>query len=345
MSEQQQLIKETLARLLTDHCESSVVDAAEGGEWAASLWQNLSDTGLTLAGISDTLGGSGGDPADSMLVIWEAAKFAAPVPIAEHFMAARLLEGNGAALTASVATVAEGDFRLSADGVLTGEATGVAFARWCSHVVVIAEANDGLRLVQLPISDATLAEAVNIAGEPRDDLSVDVKVDESLVTTAGGDVRNQLRLLGAATRSVMMAGALESMLEMSVQYSLERNQFGRAISKFQAIQQQLAILAGEVAASTMAAHAASAAVADLDELDIAIAKARIGEAVSECTDIAHQVHGAMGYTMEHSLNHRSRRLWCWRNEYGAERTWQALVGSAMLQGGADGLWGQITARN
>ena len=62
MSEQQQLIKETLARLLTDHCESSVVDAAENGEWAASLWQNLNDTGLTLAGISDSLGGSGGDP-------------------------------------------------------------------------------------------------------------------------------------------------------------------------------------------------------------------------------------------------------------------------------------------
>ena len=123
-----------------------------------------------------------------------------------------------------------------------------------------------------------------------------------------------------------MAGALESSLQMSVQYAMERSQFGRPISKFQAIQHQLADLAGESAASTMAAHAVASAFDPLKETDIAIGKARIGEAVSICTDIAHQVHGAMGYTMEHSLNHRTRRLWSWRDDYGSERFWQKQVG-------------------
>ena len=93
----------------------------------------------------------------------------------------------------------------------------------------------------------------------------------------------------------------------------------------------------------MASHSVIEAFSTLNELDIAIGKARIGEAVSICTDIAHQVHGAMGYTMEHSLNHRTRRLWCWRDEYGNEREWQILVGRHLANQGADMLWGAMSA--
>ena len=79
-------------------------------------------------------------------------------------------------------------------------------------------------------------------------------------------------------------------------------------------------------------------------MDIAIGKSRIGEAVSSGTDIAHQVHGAMGYTMEHTLNHRTRRLWSWRDEYGNETEWNRVIGEVFLKEGAEGLWGQVTAR-
>ena len=124
---------------------------------------------------------------------------------------------------------------------------------------------------------------------------------------------------------------------------MDRAQFGRPISKFQAVQHQLAVLAGESAASTMAAHSIVAAFEEAVETDLAIGKARIGEAVSICTDIAHQVHGAMGYTMEHSLNHRTRRLWSWRDDYGSERYWQLQVGRKFLETDADDLWSTITS--
>ena len=345
MNAEQQLIKDTLGRIFADHAGSGLVDKAEAGDWPGTLWQALTETGLTLAGIDETCGGAGGQPADAMLVIREAARHAAPVPLAEHFMAARLLELQGASLNAPIATVAAGDFALSADGKLRGAADKVAFARWCSHILVIACAAAGDALVLVPVEKAGIKPAVNIAGEPRDRVEIDARVDPSRVVAASALVRCQLELLGAATRSLMMAGAMESILELSVQYALERVQFGRPIAKFQAIQQQLAILAGLSAAATTAAHGVSAAVATLDEVDIAIGKARIGEAVAEATDIAHQVHGAMGYTMEHALNHRTRRLWCWRDEYGGERAWQQLVGRAMMADGAGGLWGQVTARN
>ena len=182
-----------------------------------------------------------------------------------------------------------------------------------------------------------------MAGEPRDSIVVNKKLDAAQVLAAEDDTERRVRLMGAATRGLMMAGALESVLEMSVQYSLERSQFGRPISRFQAIQQQLAIMAGEVAASSMAGHAIARAFVELDEVEIAIGKARIGEAVQVCTDIAHQVHGAMGYTMAHTLNHCTRRLWCWRDEYGNEKAWQLLVGRKFLGEGVN-LWSEITRR-
>ena len=82
MNEQQRLISETLNRLLTDLCTPEVVDQSESGTFAENLWQALTETGLTAAGLEVDAGGSGGDLEDSLLAIREAARFAAPVPLA-----------------------------------------------------------------------------------------------------------------------------------------------------------------------------------------------------------------------------------------------------------------------
>jgi acyl-CoA dehydrogenase len=203
----------------------------------------------------------------------------------------------------------------------------------------------GQHLCLVPMADVLQAKArtsTNMAGEPRLDVQLDLLLPETAVFASSEDLQHQLYLLGAATRSVMMAGAMTAMLELSVAYAMERNQFGRPISQFQAIQQQLAVLAGEVAACQRAADALNTALVPLNELDIAIAKARIGAAVGSATDIAHQVHGAMGYTMEHTLNLRSRRLWCWRDEYGNDNHWQQLVGRLVVAAGADKVWQTVT---
>ena len=342
MNEQQQMIRDTLERLLTDLCTADVVDAAEAGEWPEELWQALTETGLTLAGISEQTGGTGGDVTDSLLVIREAARFAAPVPLAEHFLAARLLESSAMTVSQPVMTVAIGEFEFNSKGRLTGQADHVAFARWADEIILVAVRKSRPFVCRVNTSDIDITRGTNLAGEPVDAISVDLNLPDGSFAEAPEDSDRRLLLMGAALRSLMMAGALESTLQMSVQYAMDRTQFGRPISKFQAIQHQLAVLAGESAASTMAAHAIASAFEGAVETDIAIGKARIGEAVSVCTDIAHQVHGAMGYTMEHSLNHRTRRLWSWRDDYGTERYWQVQVGRKFLQADADSLWSGIT---
>jgi len=145
-----------------------------------------------------------------------------------------------------------------------------------------------------------------------------------------------------------MAGALEHILDQSVQWSLDRVQFGRAIAKFQAVQHNLAMLAGEVAAAGAAADAAAEAISeqgisgDSVASAVAAAKVRVGEAAGSGAAIAHQVHGAMGFTYEHSLHHATRRLWAWREEFGNEALWAERLGRMVAERGADALWPFIT---
>ena len=75
------------------------------------------------------------------------------------------------------------------------------------------------------------------------------------------------------------------------------------------------------------------------ELAIAAAKLRTGEAASNGAAIAHQVHGAMGFTQEYPLHYATRRLWSWRDEFGNESYWAERLGAMLLARGGDALGG------
>lgn len=349
MNETSNLVSDTTERILTDLCTRDVVEAMQNGDWPDSLWQALEDSGLTLAGISEASGGAGGEAGDSLMVIRQAARYAAPLPLGETFVAAKLLESTGAMIPSGPLTIAPEPFTLERERdqfTLLGSAANVPFASACHHLVVSAELEGEWKLCYLPVSASHMEAGTNMAGEPRDTLSFDCAMAPGCIYDFEGDDPGHIILtLCALVRSVMMAGALESVLEMSVRYALERQQFGRPIAKFQAIQQQLAVLAGEVAVCQRTANALVDHVDDLDPLEIAVAKARIGEAVAVAADIAHQVHGAMGYTREHELNLRTRRLWSWRDEYGNETYWQRRLGEAVVGMGADNVWPFIAATN
>jgi acyl-CoA dehydrogenase len=125
----------------------------------------------------------------------------------------------------------------------------------------------------------------------------------------------------------------------------ERKQFGRSIGSFQAIQHQLALLAGHTAAArSAAANAFRAADRGDAAFEIAVAKVRTGEAVGLGASIAHQCHGAIGFTYEHALHFVTRRVWSWRAEFGAESRWAAEIGRAIARRGGEGLWPYVTKR-
>jgi len=127
-----------------------------------------------------------------------------------------------------------------------------------------------------------------------------------------------------------------------VTYAGERRQFGRTLSKFQAIQHMLAEAAGHLAASEAASALAGDAYATPSfAFQVAVAKARSGEAAGKVAEICHQVHGGMGFTQEHPLHFATRRLWSWRDEFGGEAYWQERIGRAVCADGGEALWPRL----
>jgi acyl-CoA dehydrogenase len=279
----------------------------------------------------------------------------ASLPLAETAIAAWMLKSSGLAVPAadmSIAPVLQESLRLTPRGrqwLLSGRATRVPWAGRLGSMVVLASGPDGDRVALVDIAACKLTARSNFAGESRDDVCFDdVLLDESRVAPAGRAVTHEaIQLHGALMRSLQMAGALERALELSVAYAREREQFGRKISQFQAIQHELARLAGEVAVAVAAALSAAGAAARAGDIQaarwaVAAAKLRTSQAAGEGGMIAHQVHGAVGITDEHRLHHATLRLWAWREEYGNEAHWAGVLGRSVLAAGADGFWQTLT---
>ena len=339
MDETGALLAATADRLLAAHCTPAQLLAAERGTWPAALWRELEATGLTRALLPESAGGAGLDPKDALALIRAAGRHAAPAPLAETFLAGWLLAGAGIAVPDGPLTILQ-NLTLDRTGQLTGTTRRVPSGRHAVAAAALVE-RDGKHLVALvPASAWRVAEGANLALEPRDDLVIDSTPEQIAQTETDAAA---LHRFGAALRTLAIAGALETVLPMTVAYAQERVQFGRPIGKFQAIQQNLAILAGQtVAAGAAADIAIDAFCAGLPLAPIAAAKARAGEAGSIAAGIAHQVHGAIGFTQEHRLHFFTKRLWSWRDEFGNEAEWNLALGRLAARA-VGRLWPDIVA--
>ena len=350
------LVVDTTARMLAELCGPEVVSAAEDGTWPEALWDAFEESALTRAWIPEALGGPGTGLADGFLILRLAGMHAVPVPLAETLLAGWLGAGAGLEVPGGPLTVAAGDGASPIGfegGALSGSATRIPFARACGHLVVAFAVGGARNSAQgVAIVDraaCTVEPGTSLAGEPGDTVVFDGVAPIAHSVPAAVDHAERLRRMGAAARAQQMAGALEGCLEQSLRYAADRHQFGRPIAKFQAIQHNLAVLAGEVAAATTAADAAASSIArhgiedDRTFLAVATAKIRAGQAAGVGAGIAHQVHGAMGFTREYSLQHRTRRLWTWRDEFDPETMWAIELGRHVAQRGGDALWATVTA--
>ena len=166
-------------------------------------------------------------------------------------------------------------------------------------------------------------------------------VDTSAKNAALGSAPDT-RVMRAAVLAAQIAGALQRVLAMTLQYANDRQQFGRSLGKFQAIQHQLALMAEQTLAAHMAAQIGCAGLAVSADspaappaylpnpLRAGIAKARASEAAVVVADLAHSIHGAIGFTEAFDLQLFTRRLHTWRQTAGSESHWHREIGQALV---------------
>jgi acyl-CoA dehydrogenase len=341
------LLSETATRVFADVATFDAVEQAEADGWAPAMWDAVAETGLAWVSVSDAAGGSGGSLADAIEILRIAGRHAVPLPLAETGMLGGwLLAGAGLEIPDGAVTVVPGTARddlVLHDGSLHGTAHRVPWARTVEQLVALVDTDDGPVVVQIDPAHGRIAPSVNLAGEARDSISFDGVMPLASAPAASGVDADALHRRGALARAASMAGALERLEEITLEYTATRRQFGKPVGTFQAVQAHLVHGAQQsVIVSVALAAAARAAESGPAPFEIAAAKLLADQAASEATRHAHQAHGAMGMTREYPLHHFSRRLWAWRSEYGDERSLSRALGDRVVGVGPDLLYPLIT---
>ncbi|MCX7274102.1 MAG: acyl-CoA dehydrogenase [Burkholderiales bacterium] len=352
------MIGQSAERLFSNNVDKKLLERFEAGQWPTALWNLTADSGFGIALAAEDRGGIGASWSEAYPILRGVGYWQAPLPLAETMIATLLLSLAGIDLPdGPVALIEEGTLnrialREAAGGSrLHGQAQRVAWAGHCRWALV---ALAGGRLAVIDLTDtatARLTRRSDHAGEPCDTVDLDAAPCLALFDSPLPALALPLRTLGAIARSAMMVGALERLLEESVRYAGDRVQFGRPIGRNQAIQQSLALLAGDVCSARVAALVACADAPSSQNRDCsatefsgAVAKIRVGEAATRGTSIAHQVHGAIGFTHEHSLQFATRRLWAWREAHGSDAWWAQRLGEQAIAARGTGFWPAMTTR-
>ncbi|MFE1396979.1 acyl-CoA dehydrogenase family protein [Nocardiopsis dassonvillei] len=321
-------LRDTARALLKDHRPT---DSAAPDPEDTSAWNALEELGFTSLTVPEEFGGSGGDLRAAATVVRAAADV--PGPVAEAaFLAGPALTAAGLDLPAGPVTATLGtDVTCEREGdrlLLRGTLTRVPWLRVCGYVAVVHHHDGADRVTVLPTGHLDIEPGVNLAGEARDG-AVLARAEPRASAALPQGWADRFRLLGAAARASQIAAATATLLDDTLRHAGERVQFGRPLSRFQAVQHQIARLAADAVTADVAADTAVLALTTehtAAELAVATAKAEASALAGRAAAIAHQVHGALGYTQEHRLGARTRRLWSWREEFGNEHHWWDRVG-------------------
>lgn len=319
-----------IAKMLSDQLERLLIDTAgehlEKPEAAARLLQAIEDMDLRMAFVPEEAGGAGLSPLQAREMISLLGYHAVPAGVAEAMLADWLIGLSGMEPPETPTLLATGDITLS-NGRVSGTLTGLALPGANS----VLTSTDAGTLVLLDRADAT--EEQTLTGIARE-TALRLTFADAPARTQGAASTVPVDMALAALRTAQIAGALTQVLDLCVEFANTREQFGRPIGKFQAIQHLVADLACETAAAQVAAGLALGGLSQPQPLGpVAAGKIRASIAAGKGAMLAHQLHGAIGVTREYVLQHLTRRLWQWRDDAGSEHHWSDRLGAEVLARG------------
>lgn len=312
-------------RLFAQTCTPDVIRQAEQGQPPAQAWQACEDAGFADALVPESRGGAGLALADALPLATAAGRHLCPYPIVDTLLARAWLAHAGHA-------PAPGAIALAPHGwQATGRQAAGANVPWIRGANAVL-ARIGEQTWLLPVRAATI-ESSGVHGSLDAPARWSLEDGERIDAGAGLPALDELAATACAG---LIAGAMDRVLAMTLDHANQRQQFGKPIGRFQAVQQQISVMAEQVWAARMAAQLAFQGRDGLPRpLLAALGKARASLAVARVADIAHAVHGAIGITEEYDLQLYTRRLREWRLAAGSESHWHARIGAHALADGGD----------
>lgn len=316
-SDEQIAFREAVRDLLAKHCAPEAVRAAweaPAGELDRGVWDALSEMGVLTVLVDEEIGGLGLDERSLVLLLEEAGYAGLPHPLVES-----------AAVVLPLA-----DDRLSGNELVSTDLGGPNVPCAADADALLLQTPEGaLHLV--PASDAHVEAVEAVDGARRLGRVSWEPSDRTLLTDDRAEILGAFDA-GALGTAAVLVGLAQRMLDLTVGYVSEREQFGKPVGSFQAVKHQLADAAKAIAFARPAVHRAawSLAVADRsDQRDVSIAKALASDAALLVGRAALQCHGAIGYTVEYDLHLYLKRAWALARAWGDAAWHRDQIGHAL----------------
>jgi alkylation response protein AidB-like acyl-CoA dehydrogenase len=313
LSEEQQAIESLYAELLAKECPGSAVRAAEPLGFDAALWEKFAATDAAGMGLPAELGGGGASLLDIALVAERIGRAVAPVPLIEHAVAGRLLARTSPADPA-LAAIAAG--RSIAALALRPARKGVAELVPAGAVAREVLALDGEELVAVSAAPPGAAPP-NFASSPLADRRVGAGSGGRRVLARGADARREFESAVDEWRALTanaLVGLAQGAFDMGLAYAKERQQFGKPIGAFQAIQHGLAEVAVSLDGARLLARKSAWAFEATPEDASRLARMAFlfcGELAQTSAARSLHYHGGYGFSMEYDIQLYFRRSKGW----------------------------------
>lgn len=319
-TDDQVLFRDTVRDFLTNECKPEDVRDAWENETGRipGMWQQLSEMGIVGLLAPEAAGGYGMSEVDLVGLLEATGRAALPEPLVEH---------------AAVAVPLLRDHHAHADEWLSRAASGevlIGVGLTGSPYVAYADQADALLLAQGDDVYLVPSSAVSLTAQRAVDFSRRLSSVEwnpgDGVRIARGDDGRQAQTdafnRGALGAAAQLIGLAQQMIDVTVDYVGQREQFGKVVGSFQAVKHHMsnAMLAVEFARPMVyvAAYAVANATPHRDR-EVSAAKAMASDAADRVCRLALQCHGAIGYTFEYDLHLWMKRAWALSTAWGDAR--------------------------
>ena len=368
LTEEQEMLRKAARDFLTDKCPKSFVKQMEDSEtgYSRELWQEMAELGWIGLAFPRRYGGGDMNFLDLAILLEEMGRACLPSPFfstvvlgglsildvgsneqkqeylprisrGEKIFTLALTESGYRNYHASSVTVEAA--RNNGDYIISGTKLFVADAHIADYLLCVAKTKpeNGTTIFVTDAKNPGIKHTVlkTIAGDKLCEVTFDqVPVPEASILgqlKQAWDAVQKIIQRAAVGKCCEMVGNIQRVLEMTVDYAKERKQFARPIGSFQAIQHYCADMATDVDGARFSTYRAAWMLSEglPCTKEIAIAKAWTGEASQRISALAHQIHGAIGATIEHDLHYYTRRAKAAELAFGDADFYREMVAREM----------------